>query len=304
MTNQQQPQPQDRNRIRPQKGREASAELASAVKWGSASAARRWIDLGADPQDFDPDTGEAVWMAACGGDEALWALLSEKVDPFRRDAEGRIPLMQAAARGRADCVRWLLPRSDPMARDAHGRTALMLAVGHLDALRALLPGSDPLARDGLGETALIACARLCGELPRTQKQERAEALRCLEALAAEGGAKIANAQGETPLIAAAAAGCADAVGLLAPLSDLNARDNQGRTALMLAAAGGHSKSVAALLEIAGTDIEARDKATLSAMAHARAQGCVACEMEIERARTLRVAAQERASKPLRARSGA
>jgi hypothetical protein len=87
--------------------------------------------------------------------------------------------------------------------------------------------------------------------------ERADADGVERALASGAKATAVGAKNRTPLMLAAASGCARAVRALTPLSDANHRDDQGLTALMLAIDGGHVECALALISL--SDLKAKDR---------------------------------------------
>ncbi len=101
---------------------------------------------------------QAVYHAACSGEDALKQHLSTGAQVDTRDDDGETPLMKAADHGVASAVEALLRAgADPNARDEDGETALMMAAdeGNIVVVKLLLAaGADIHARDKDGETAL------------------------------------------------------------------------------------------------------------------------------------------------------
>lgn len=160
-------------------------------------------------------------LAAASRDrhQAIIALLPF-YDPEREPSD-QLELIQAlataASEGFAMLVKTLAPLVPPGARES-GRTALMRAAARSrpECVKALLPFSDPLLMDEHGRRAL--------------------------ALAAMGG--------EKPELREASAEC---VALLAPLSPINALDDEDQSAALLAIKANNGRALQALID-AGADL--------------------------------------------------
>ena len=126
-----------------------------------------------------------------------------------------------------DCafaLEWLLPRCNPRKRDHGGVTPFMWAASGnaVNALKLLAPASDRSAVSDGGETALMRAAS-------TPLNASAAVLW----LANKKGANKKSLHGETALMLAVESPLGfDRAAILAPISDVNARNNAGDTALL------------------------------------------------------------------------
>lgn len=177
---------------------------------GSAAQQRLWraVDVGDAPGVRD--------ALAAGASAAL------------RGPSGLTSLMVAVKRRDSDCVGALRAGSDLGATDPLYRTALMLAAENSDlaCVEILADKSSCSARMFDGSTALNLAARGCSA-------------QCIEALLKWSDPDAADWHGLTPLMAAAMRGFYDGAQLLAPLSDLSARDSNEKTAQDWAEDGHH-----------------------------------------------------------------
>lgn len=159
----------------------------------------------------------------------LSALDRERLSALEREREARAgPLWAAIESGAMDLVRALLPISDPSWRDSEGQNALYKAAraGKAEAARAILsaPGAD--ARSLAGQPGVRGAPGLLMLSAMSGSAEMVEL-----ALGLPGADPMERCEGVTPLLAAAAIHAADSVRLLAPLSDLSARDERGGDAM-------------------------------------------------------------------------
>ena len=169
-------------------------------------------------------------------------------------------MMAAAAAGHADCLKELLPWADPQEADAEGRTALIHAAAHarVECVEILAPIGAAKATSQRGDSALSLLAGVAIPSP------------LLRDLLSLSDPLSANAQGETALIAAAAAGLLDAVEILAPACDADAQTQEGHTALMKAVKGARLDIARCLLPFSSPD--AQDKQGRTALMWAVEEG--------------------------------
>ncbi|KAG6519669.1 protein VAPYRIN-like [Zingiber officinale] len=223
--------------------------------------------------------------AASGELEELRRALDEDGQEGR-DAEGRTPLMVAAGKGQAMCVRELVERwgADRDARSRDGRTALYRAASNGDTatVAVLLElGADPSIATARGRTPLDV-ARDKGHEDVVELLERGEMvltasrkgdLRRLESLLKKRvGVRGRDQYGLTALHAAAIKGHHGAVALLAEFGmEVESQDVEGHTPLHLAVESGCLDTVETLLE-AGADVNAKTKRGATPMAMARSMG--------------------------------
>ncbi|MCE5237172.1 ankyrin repeat domain-containing protein [bacterium] len=195
---------------------------------------------------------------------AAAVLLTLGADANRVDRRSGQPPLHTTVSGhdRAPMVRLLLRHhARPNERDERGETAIDLALlaGFPDPIRALLEGgADPNATNAAGETALHVAAR-----------GRPEWLDIL----VQRGAQVdqADLAGQTPLMAAAGAGSADAVtALLSCRANPNAKNSNGQTPLMLASQPQEGSAAVAALLKGGAKVKTRDGAGKTALHYAAA----------------------------------
>ncbi len=144
---------------------EPETPLAQAAARGDATAVRRLLASGADPNGFDGHGATALIMAARAGQvAALEELIAAGADPNLRDrrSTGWTPLMHAVHKRRTAAARALLDHgAEPNAGTPGGVTALMMAAAYGDTptVRLLLDrGADPRLRAKQGVTALANAA--------------------------------------------------------------------------------------------------------------------------------------------------
>lgn len=188
--------------------------------------ATRWFGALARAARRAPAGSTRLIAAARAGDAALVRLLANKSSARQRDHWGRSALDWAAAEGRLECVKLLLPVSSTRAGEARW-TPLMSAAGsgRVECVRFLLPHSDASETDSRGATALMRAAK-------------AGCAQSVELLIPTGSPGARDAQGRDALMWAAHRGCARSVEALLPHCDPTLVDSKGLSALMLAAARG------------------------------------------------------------------
>lgn len=186
-----------------------SQSWAVALMEGSAEGVARGLAEGVDGAGLAQVQLDWALMRAAGGGglEAVELLLGAGADPLYRDENGSNALM-AALMGMANSGR------GKRARGRHGDCAL-----------ALLPVSEVDVVSSWGRTACMFAA--CSEDSRA-----------LEAIATPARARMADADGATPLHYACKWGSAEAARILAPMGAVFARDRKGATPLAEAAFGG------------------------------------------------------------------
>jgi ankyrin repeat protein len=221
---------------------------------------------------------------------------------------GNTPLLQAAACGHLEVVRWLLQEGHSYLdeKDSMGLTALLHAAscGHLEVLKWLLTeaGSQATEKDHFGYTVLLwaACR---GYLEVVQWLLRKEGqnhpisqiteenndgktalliaanggyLDMLQWLLAHGGSKITerNQEGRTALLLAAQKGYLPVVQWLVEKggSRLLEKDQENKTALLLAAQAGYLEVVQWLLGKNASQISQKDKTAKTALLLAAQKG--------------------------------
>jgi hypothetical protein len=126
------------------------SHLRHAAAEGALERVKLLIDTW--PAGAPLDVRAALMNAAEKGRLDCLKFLIRFADPKDSDS---MPLRLAAGHGHADCVRFLMPLSDPK---AHGSWALLEAAthGHADCVRQLIPFSEPAAE---GSRALCWAAR-------------------------------------------------------------------------------------------------------------------------------------------------
>jgi ankyrin repeat protein len=148
-------------------------------------------------------------------------------------------LREACREGRDSLVKHMLAKgAKPSARNKSGRTALMMATEcEPETLKALLALCDVDAQDLDGWTALTLAAM----------RGHARAVELFLAAGADPN-KSVDGGGGIALHLAVEQGSAACVALLAPKSDLDARDGEGRRAEDAAKENGRTESLAILRE--------------------------------------------------------
>jgi ankyrin repeat protein len=248
--------------------------LMRAAAKGHTKVVRLLMRAGADPNaraGSKMHGAGALYLAAQGTHDATLRALLDAGAAVEAPVEqvSTTPLFVACERGCAKCAATLLAYgADVHTANWNGVSAAhMTAIrGHLEVLKVLArhvaasAGATAAVRDTAalldaraheGSSALLTVAESDASKDEAlPPRKRAATLRWL--LAAGADAHTARDDGFTPLLAAAAAGHADAVSALlgggggAPLAAATLPD--GRSALMLAAANGHLATCAALLD--------------------------------------------------------
>eukprot|EP00965_Chrysotila_dentata_P234742 6200357-Pleurochrysis_carterae.AAC.4 len=212
--------------------------LFFAANLGSARLAELLLSHGSDANAADSQGATPLYFAVRRGHEQVASLLLHSGAKLNiATDDGISPLMAASSAGQARCVRLLLDAGAiPMDTTKNGLTALHAAAesGSLDALRELLAHGMITDTSGSRE-------------PR--KNVNVNAGGGQNALLKENfHVDISTSDGITPLMAAAAAGKAEAVAvLLAHGACVGANNGMGKTALHLAAASGDEGTVGVLL---------------------------------------------------------
>ncbi len=260
-------------------------ELLMAVAIaGSEDLLDVMIELGARPEQVDSRGRLIQVTAAAAGNRAFLERISGCVDLSIPDNNGMTPLMAAAAQGHLNVIDFLADsRVDPapavlnemtawevaantgqvlallrladrfalpLERERHLGHALVSAASKgwdLDILAGLKAGIRLSERDDRGWTALVAMAR----------NEQIRSLTAILPKLSVGEVDLADSDGETALMAAAAKGNTAAVELLLKASASPGLSNaQGLTAFDLALASGQAETLALLLRHAGTYLSA------------------------------------------------
>jgi ankyrin repeat protein len=174
-----------------------------------------------------PRYGMALRDATRLGDERLIRELARAGWRDEPQSSGDTCLMMAASRGASQCVEALMDISDPEAVDAVGMDALMRAAveGSVECARQLATPSSVARKSTDGLTALMFSA----------SNGHHECIRFL--LGAGANARARDKHGRAALMFAARFGCPQSMGLLLPVSDVQATDHDGRCALMSACEG-------------------------------------------------------------------
>jgi len=223
------------------------------------------IDCGANAAARRGNETTALMNAAHRGNTLLVELFLSHGKLGAKDGSGRQALRIAAEAGHAECVKLLLPHSDARAEDARGQTALEAATvnGHAECVALLLPASDARRVSETGGTVLMQ-ATLRG---------RAE---CIELLLPHSDVQAKDNRGVNALLCAASQrGAVGCVPRLLPGSDAKAADNKGWTPLMRAAAHATPEGLAALRALAPlSDVEARNNRGANALDVALGQNCL------------------------------
>lgn len=204
-----------------------------------------------------PFSPAALVSAAAEGRTAdARALLDAGIHPDAADAQGRTALLAAAEAGHGQIVRLLVERKASLTDQKEPPLVVAARGGDAEALRVLLDaGAAPDLPGAEGSTALETAAALGN-------------VEAVEALATRSGPDGAD----RALLAAAAAGRADAVAILVEAgADLFARSPEGRTPFLCACAAGDVAGVK-LLAARGAVLSAIDSAHHTALDLAEAGG--------------------------------
>ncbi len=217
-----------------------------------------------DPDKADLEDRTALHAAiAMGRCDVMNLLLAAGANRNARDRQGTTPLHLAAAQADAACLSGLLERkANVNASDVSGLTPVLAAAqaGNVTALELLIKaGASISKRTKKGDTALHLCVE--AKTPEVLKY-------LVEKKKQDPDPK--NAQGQTPLHAAAQAGNGQAViYLLSKKAYVGAKDRDGRIPLHAAAGRGRLDVVRLLLEkktwIDNTDFRKRTPLMLAIM---------------------------------------
>ncbi|HST45915.1 MAG TPA: ankyrin repeat domain-containing protein [Luteimonas sp.] len=201
---------------------------ATRDSWhGRPDAVMTLLANGADPRAADQDGNTPLHHAARSSDPGVAALLRDAAAELDvRNLEGVTPLGIACASANWRLARFLLERGARPEPES-GTPALLPAAGGeeddpagvqlLLKHKARVDARDARARTALHEAAFVGHAEIIATL-----------------LAAHADVQARDAALRTPLLEAARGARAAAFEVLAPLSDLAARDREGRNAIALA----------------------------------------------------------------------
>jgi ankyrin repeat protein len=211
----------------------------------SPENARRALKL----RGIEYSEGSFLEYAAAGDEWAVNAFLAAGMNPNVRDDREETPLITAAARGDLAVVKALLNgNADINATDRDKRTALMRAIinGREAMAKALLARNPELnVQEKYSQSALMIASWRLPQLVPVMIDKGASV-------------NLRDADGETALFQASAAGHVDAVReLIRRGADITVRNSVDATALMFAAARGRAEVVRELLS-AGADVAAKD----------------------------------------------
>jgi len=145
-----------------ERGDGGTTPLMYAALYGSASAMRQLLELGADPNARN-DAQATALMFGVDDETKTRLLLDHGADPNARSEDGQTPLMIAASRaGAAPVAKLLLDHgANPSVRTPRGATPLTIAANAGDAdLIALLIGRGAEKRPlPLAQAVRSACGR-------------------------------------------------------------------------------------------------------------------------------------------------
>ncbi|GFF25109.1 putative ankyrin repeat protein MM_0045 [Aspergillus udagawae] len=204
-------------------------------------------------QIFHQDSSALIWAAKHGKPDPCNRLLQEGANPNTQDPQHRTPLSWAAGNGHKEVSSILLcsEKIDPNAPDVHLQTPLVWAAGN--GLPSGFMGRDsPFTRRNSPRPTTDAVHSKAGDYLAIVK---------LLLSTKDIQPDCRTQRGETPLMAAAAAGAEDVVEELLRTGkvDANSKDQFGQTPLQAAAGNGHLGIVKRLLAIEGVDAGARSQ---------------------------------------------
>jgi ankyrin repeat protein len=236
-----------------------STPLLEASWKGHAVVVRLLLERGANVNAATIDSGATALHEAAGKghSDVVELLLSYKADPALKDKTGETAPEEALRNRQARVVGVFMDRGVISPADAGKQLKNAVLRGQTDMTTILLDrGVDPNPGLLLHDAALKGFVDVAGSLIAH-------------------GAKVnaLNASGSTPLHDAALAGKAGMVEfLLSKGAEINARDREtGSTALHLAASWGRTEALDVLLK-RGADRTIANKAGISALAAATANG--------------------------------
>jgi ankyrin repeat protein len=274
-----------------QKNQDGLTALAQAVRAGEEEMVELLLD-GSDLGARDAKGRDALMIAADMGRMALVQRLALLSDPRAANEEGESAFLLALKSGHDAVALWLLPRSDIHAKNEYGMDALMLAAASCQpetAQKLIDQGLDPKAQDlDMGDRALgYASSRVDGlEMVRllsplsdigARNRNGANALvaaatqgsaEVIELLLAAGASPLADSGQFTPLHCAVRRGKADAVKLLAKVSDLDAKAPHGLTAEEMARSEGQAECLDELLQERARRLAAAERQALGGLVEA------------------------------------
>lgn len=251
---------------------ERDQALLSASLAGSKDVATAMLESGANPNIKNDRARTPVMIAAASGNGPLLRqLLNATPDLAVVDATGLTALGHAAANCDAESFKTLV--DEGAKDDGSSAPALITVLKSCKNIAAFLPsirGTMSSARDGDGRTAVwhaatlddgaivkatlatggdpaIADAQGFTPLHAAAMMGRVENVRLLMTLSKS--VDVQSTFGVTPLMLAASAGCADCTQLLAGQShDIDIKDGAGDTALLRAVRAQHMDTVKILLQ--------------------------------------------------------
>lgn len=219
----------------------SDSAMYEAIKEGNVEEARRLINRGANVNSTHGPLNNSLLMFAieAGSFQLAMDLCPLIRDVNHRNAQGQTALMLAAGQDFTDLIRLLIVQGASLdEQDDGGRTALALAVleGHQETVELLLGfGADPNVMDGNSATVLmlassigdVECIRLLVGAGATVDRRDRQRSTCLHyavyrnhfdavGVLLEHGAdpKLADSNGETPLMLAKRLGLVESINTL------------------------------------------------------------------------------------------
>lgn len=219
-----------------------------AAKNGNITRLEKFLSLGRDVNSRDDNGLTPLRIAVlCGQSETVRYLLENGADPFVKGSYSRNLLHVASYGGQVAIIDEMIKQGlDVNSKDGNGDTPLILAAayGRKNAVKYLLQrGADPSIKGCYGRTALHA----------------GNDVAIIEILLSSGvHIDTKDADGNTPLIMAAASANVDAVNyLLTKGADQDVKGRLGRNTLHAAAQGGNVAIVETMLSL-GLHINSKD----------------------------------------------